>query len=79
VIKNSLLSIEEKTFKDNCRNLLRPYHTITLDEYEDIQAAHTIYNELGGNHDGDALFKMVMAKYEKTLEPQSEDDYWNSQ
>jgi hypothetical protein len=30
-------------------------------------ADHIVYNKLGGNHEGDALFSMVEAKYKNTI------------
>ena len=42
-------------------------HTISLDEWEEIDADHEAYNRLGGNHKGDELFRLVKEKALKTL------------
>ena len=68
VLKGGLLSLEGRNFKEDCRNALQPEHIITLEEYEALQAEHIVYNSLGGNHEGDGLFKMVEAKYQSTLD-----------
>lgn len=67
VIKSGMLSLEGKTFKEECRRLLDIHHVITLSEYELIQTEHEVYNKLGGNHEGDGLFSMVVAKYQNAL------------
>ena len=67
VIKNGMLSVEGRAFKSDCRKLLEDGHIITLNEYENILAEHIIYNKLGGNHEGDGLFSMVVAKYQNQL------------
>ena len=66
-IKNGVLSIEGRAFKEDCRKLLEPGHIITLAEYEALQAEHEIYNSLGGNHEGDGVFSMAEAKYRNGL------------
>lgn len=67
-LKAGLLSMQGKEFRNNCRRLLEATHTITLDEWEEINADHAAYNGLGGNHRGDELFEMVRkrAEYEFT-------------
>lgn len=67
VIKDGMLSIEGRAFKNDCRRLLEETHIITLDEYEALVAEHMVYNSLGGNHEGDALFSMVEIKYKNSL------------
>ena len=62
-----VLAIHGRDFKDECRRLLQPEHTITLDEYEQICKDHKIYNKLGGNDRGDALFEAVVTKYNSSL------------
>jgi len=47
--------------------LLKPDHVINYKEYEQLVADHVVYNQLGGNHEGDALFSMVEAKYKNTI------------
>lgn len=66
-IKAGVLSIEGRAFKNECRKLLQEDHIITLDEYQNIVYEHGVYNDLGGNHEGDLLFSAVKAKYEKSL------------
>lgn len=72
-IKGGLLSLEGRNFKEDCRRLLMPGHIITLAEYEAIQAEHIVYNNLGGNHEGDGLYSMVMTKYQNTLNTNNEE------
>ena len=67
VMKDGLLSIDGRAFKADCRRLLEDQHIITLDEYEALVIEHKVYNNLGGNHEGDALFSMVEAKYKNSL------------
>lgn len=62
IIKSGILSIQKKIFKQECRELLREGRILTLEEFEALQEEHNIYNSLGGNHDGDALFGMVREK-----------------
>ena len=67
VLRQGMLSVQGKEFKEGCRKLLDSEHDITLSEYEDISVEHNVYKHLGGNHDGDSLFELVKAKYEKSL------------
>lgn len=62
ILKKGILSIQGKSFKHECRELLKEEHEISLEEFEMLQEDHNIYNSLGGNHDGDTLFKMVENK-----------------
>lgn len=66
-LKQGLLSIHGREFKNQCLDLLEDNHEITLDEYETISADHEAYNALGGNHEGDRLFDLVKKKFEKSL------------
>lgn len=66
-VQSGVLSIQGKQFKDDCRELLKADHVITLDEFEEIEADHETYNGLGGNHNGDKLFQMVEAKFKNSL------------
>lgn len=66
-LRDGMLSLQGREFKADCRYLLSEGHIITLNEYESIVEEHRIYNSLGGNHEGDALFSMVKAKYEQSL------------
>ena len=65
VIKDGMLSIQGAAFKKECRKLLNENRPITLNEYEHITEEHRVYNSLGGNHTGDALFKMLEEKYKR--------------
>ena len=62
VIRNGVLSIQGERFTALCRELLATNHVITPDEYDHCLHEHSIYNSLGGNHDGDAIFKIVEEK-----------------
>lgn len=62
IVKDGVLSIHGENFKGLCKTLLNPNHTITPEEYSHCINEHDTYNGLGGNHDGDALFKLVVEK-----------------
>lgn len=66
ILKAGLLSIQGRTFKNNCKRLLEENHEITLEEYEEITKDHEAYNSLGGNHNGDQLYKLVRQKVENS-------------
>lgn len=66
-LRDGILSIQGRDFKEVCHELLQENHIITAIEYEQILADHIAYNKLGGNHEGDALFSMVEAKYKNTI------------
>lgn len=61
-IKTGVLSVQRRTFINQCKELLKKEHEITTDEYLAIQEEHSIYHNLGGNHDGDEIYELVMAK-----------------
>ena len=63
-LKAGLLSVQGRQFKEDCKKLLAEEHTITFDEYQQIVADHAAYKSLGGNHNGDALFNLVVKKAE---------------
>lgn len=65
-LKNGLLSIQGRTFKASCKKLLEEGHEITLEEYEEITKDHDAYNSLGGNHNGDQLYRLVRQKVENS-------------
>ena len=67
ILKGGVLSLQGREFKQDCRELLKEDHVITLIEYETIVDEHKIYNSLGGNHRGDALFAAVQQKYNNSL------------
>ena len=78
-IRTGVLSIQGEKFKALCHDLLNPDHLISQEEYEDCMHEHQVYNSLGGNHDGDAIFKVVVEKsihdianhQQKNREPQT--------
>lgn len=70
-LSRGVLSLQGKEFKSECRRLLDPEHEITVEEYEQLVDEHQTYNGLGGNHRGDALFKSVMKKWNRQLNPES--------
>lgn len=67
ILKGGMLSLQGREFKQDCRELLKEDHVITLIEYETIVDEHKVYNSLGGNHRGDALFAAVQQKYNNSL------------
>lgn len=66
-VRDGMLSIQGRNFKNDCHKLLKKDHIIDVKEYEQLLADHVVYNKLGGNHEGDALFSMVEAKYRNTI------------
>lgn len=66
-VKEGMLAVQGRAFKEECHRLLDPTHEITLIEYENILKDHETYHNLGGNHEGDALFSMVESKYKHSL------------
>lgn len=67
ILKDGLLSIQQRAFKQMCQELIEQKEPITYDQYEAVTDEHRIYNQLGGNHDGDELFKLVFIKYGNSL------------
>lgn len=66
-LRLGILSLQGRNFKDECRNLLQEGHVITIDEFEQLEEEHDVYNQLGGNHKGDQLFTLVAAKMEHNV------------
>lgn len=64
VFKKGLLSIQGDHFKRKCLILLEEDHELTVDEWLQIVSDHDTYKSLGGNHDGDELFKLLEIKAE---------------
>lgn len=64
-----VLSLQGKQFRDECIQLLRPEHTITVDEYEQFEEDYVAYKGLGGNHMGDALHNRVVEKFNNQIKP----------
>lgn len=67
LLKMGLLGIQGPGFKAKCKQLLGANHVITLEEWEEINNDHDIYNSLGGNHNGDRLYGDVSYKYHSQL------------
>lgn len=67
ILKNGVLSIQGKQFKEECRRVLDEKYVLTIDEYEQLEKDHDVYNSLGGNHTGDSLFKLVQKKVEENF------------
>ena len=67
-MREDILTIEGAYFRQECRRLLKSNHRIVNTEFNAITAQHAAYNNLGGNHEGDALYEMVKAKYHKHLD-----------
>lgn len=66
-LQKGILSLQRRTFEEDCKELLHEYHDISLEEYEQLTEDHDIYKKLGGNHNGDKLYELVMKKVENTL------------
>ena len=64
-LKRGLLSVQGRQFKTDCKKLLTEGHTITFEEFQQINEDHQAYHDLGGNHNGDTLFDLVKKKAEK--------------
>ncbi len=62
VVQNGILSIQGRTFKQECREMLKPGKEFTLKEFEALRDEHCVYKNLGGNHEGDSLFELVEKK-----------------
>lgn len=62
VMQGGILSLQGRTFKQECREFLRPEKDFTLEEFENLQDEYYVYKNLGGNHDGDTLFELVKKK-----------------
>lgn len=71
-LKGGILSLQRKEFKEECRRLLNQKEAITYEQYTILQREHTVYNLLGGNHEGDQLFKLASMRYANTSVIQTE-------
>ena len=67
ILKSGVLSLQKEQFLRFGKKLLEPDHIITYEEYMTYTQQHIIYNKLGGNHEGDAQFKLVETKYHDGL------------
>ena len=61
-IRDGLLSVQGQSFKEKCHKLLTQEHQIDVEELENITRDHDAYKGLGGNHEGDMLFTLVLEK-----------------
>lgn len=62
LLKRGILSLHGKNFKQQCHDLLKEEHEITIEEYEGIQQDYDIYTSLGGNGQGKILYNLVCEK-----------------
>ena len=67
ILREGILSIQGRNFKEDCYKLLAEDHIITQSEWELIDVEHNVYNSLGGNHEGDRLYTDVETKYRNNL------------
>ena len=63
VLKDGVLSVQGAHFRQQCKALLDDDRMISVDVFEQLTYDHTIYNRLGGNHLGDALYTAVESKF----------------
>lgn len=61
-IRDGLLSVQGQAFKEKCHKLLLQEHQIDVEELENVTKDHDAYKGLGGNHEGDMLFTLVLEK-----------------
>ena len=66
-IRNGLLSVQGQSFKEKCHKLLSQDHQIDVEELENVTKDHEAYKGLGGNHEGDTLFSLVIEKAKKDI------------
>lgn len=66
-LRAGLLSVQGQNFKDKCHKLLSPEHKIDVEELENITHDHDAYKGLGGNHEGDTLFNLIIEKAKKDI------------
>lgn len=66
-VKSGTLALWRKTYFNDARLLLQPDHIITDKEYVKISVEHNVYNQLGGNHEGDEYFNSITVKYNAGL------------
>lgn len=62
-MSKAILSMQGKQFKDTCKMFLQDDYVISTEEYLECIKDHDAYNGIGGNHQGDLLFKAVCKKY----------------
>lgn len=66
-MRAGLLSMQGAYFKKKCQKLLEPEHKIDVEELTNITRDHDAYKGLGGNHEGDMLFKLVLEKAKRDI------------
>ena len=67
LLKNGMLCLQGDYFKKKCSRYLEEDHKITEEEYLHLCSEHDVYKMLGGNSNGDRLFKLCEDKVKKTL------------
>ena len=60
---STVLEVQRKQFKTDCQYLLSNEVFITYEQFEDLYAEYELYEHLGGNGYGKALFDLVCEKY----------------
>lgn len=66
-LKNGMLCLQGDYFKKKCRRYLELEHKITDDEYLHLCNEYDTYKMLGGNSNGDRLFKLCEDKVKKAI------------
>lgn len=66
-MRAGLLSMQGEHFKKKCQELLDSEHKISVEELTNITRDHDAYKGLGGNHEGDLLFKLVLEKAKRDI------------
>ena len=69
-VREGMLSFLGEKFKYSCQKLLTQEQKISLLQYQELMIEHNVYNNLGGNHDGDEMFRLVTIKFNKQQEQQ---------
>ena len=70
LVTEGVLAVYKPLFMARGKELLKPDHIITPEEYIEYSDDHKLYNQLGGNHKGDRMFESVKVKYEAGLQHQ---------
>lgn len=66
-LKTGVLSVQGSHFRQQCKAILDSGKEISVDEFEQLESDHNVYNSLGGNHLGDALFAAVELKFKAQI------------
>lgn len=67
-MSKAILSMQGKQFRETCKELLQDNYVISTEEYLECIKDHDAYNGIGGNHQGDLLFKAVCKKYNSQVQ-----------